>query len=316
MWTAISRPSRSSSTPSPEGRSAAAAWGTAHRPLLGIATLVGALAILPGMDAIAKHLSGHLPVLEIAWARFLIYALFMLPLALRRHGRRLLRPARPVLQLLRGGLMAFSALMFFSAVAHMPLADCMAVFFVYPLVVLVASALVLGERIGTLRWAMVVLGFIGTALVIRPSAGVISAGVPFALASGLAYAGSLMLTRQLAGHDPALVTSAISAVLGAIAYSVLTPYVWVMPAAADWPLMALMGAIAALGHFLIVRAHRWATAAELAPFGYAEIVAAILFGFAVFGDVPAPLVWLGIAVIIASGIVATWSNGKLEGEGQ
>ena len=71
MWTAIWRPSRSSSTPLPERRLAEGAWGTAHRPLLGIATLVGALAILPGMDAIAKHLSGHLPVLEIAWASWL-----------------------------------------------------------------------------------------------------------------------------------------------------------------------------------------------------------------------------------------------------
>jgi len=79
--------------------------------------------------------------------------------------------------------------------------------------------------------------------------------------------------------------------------------------------MALMGAIAAVGHFLIIRAHRMATASQLAPYGYTEIVAAILFGFLVFADMPAPVVWLGIAMIMASGVAASWSNGRLDGEG-
>ena len=128
--------------PSPES---AAARVYDDRPLLGVATLVAALAILPGMDAIAKLLAGHLPILEIVWARYLVYALFLLPLTLRRHGVALFRPTRPLLQLLRGGLMAFSAVMFFSAVARTPLADAMAVFFVYPLLILLASAVVLRE---------------------------------------------------------------------------------------------------------------------------------------------------------------------------
>jgi len=128
--------------PSPEG---AAAQILDDRPMLGVATLVAALAILPGMDAIAKLLAGHLPILEIVWARYLVYALFLLPLALSRHGLALFRPARPLLQLLRGGLMAFSALMFFSAVARTPLADAMAVFFVYPLLILLASSVILGR---------------------------------------------------------------------------------------------------------------------------------------------------------------------------
>ncbi|QEX22306.1 hypothetical protein FRZ61_22360 [Hypericibacter adhaerens] len=291
-------------------KSGALALTVSDRPLLGAAILVGALAMLPGMDAIAKHLSGHLPVLEIVWARYFVYALLLLPAAVRRHGPGLLRPSRPFWQLLRGGLMALSALMFFSAIARVPLADAMAVFFIYPLLILVISALFMGETIGWQRWLLVLFGFIGAILVIRPSIQGVSPGVLFALASGAAYGSALVVTRKLAVHDPGLVTATISALVGAAAYSLIVPFVWVMPAPADWPMMALIGAIATAGHFLIIAAHRMATASQLAPYGYTEIVAAILFGFIVFGDIPDPIVWLGIAVIIASGIAVTWSHRK------
>jgi drug/metabolite transporter (DMT)-like permease len=291
-------------------KSGALALTVSDRPLLGAAILVGALAMLPGMDAIAKHLAGHLPVLEIVWARYFVYALLLLPAAVRRHGPGLLRPSRPFWQLLRGGLMALSALMFFSAIARVPLADAMAVFFIYPLLILVISALFMGETIGWQRWLLVLFGFIGAILVIRPSIQGVSPGVLFALASGAAYGSALVVTRKLAVHDPGLVTATISALVGAAAYSLIVPFVWVMPAPADWPMMALIGAIATAGHFLIIAAHRMATASQLAPYGYTEIVAAILFGFIVFGDIPDPIVWLGIAVIIASGIAVTWSHRK------
>lgn len=274
------------------------------RPLLGIVVIVSGIFALPGMDAIAKSLSGHLPVLELVWARYLFYALALVPFTLRRQPRALFRPRRPGLQLLRGGLMAFSAWMFFGAVARMPLADAMAVFFVYPFLILIGSALLLRESVGYLRWLMVILGFIGAALVIRPAMGTISPGVPFALASGFAYAGSMLVTRKLGAHDPAVVTSAISALLGAVVYSLAMPFVWVTPSLADWPFMALMGTIAAIGHFMIIHAHRLAPASQLAPFGYSEIVSAIVIGLVVFGDIPAPIVWFGIALIVASGIIA------------
>jgi drug/metabolite transporter (DMT)-like permease len=284
------------------------------RPLMGAFTMVSALAILPGMDAIAKLLSGHLPVLEIVWARYVFYAVLLLPAAIRRHGFALCRPRRPLWQLLRGGLKALSASMFFSAVARIPLADAMSVFFVYPLLILAISSLFMGEAIGWQRWSLVLLGFVGATLVIRPSIHGVSPGVLFALAAGTAYGSALIVTRKLASHDPALVTATISAMLGAVAFSLLVPFVWKAPDLQDWPLMALMGVIAAVGHFLIIAAHRVATASQLAPYGYTEIVAAILFGFLVFGDLPDPIVWLGIAIVVASGIAVTWSNSRIKAQ--
>jgi drug/metabolite transporter (DMT)-like permease len=271
-----------------------------------------ALAMLPGMDAIAKHLSATLPTVEVTWGRFLFYALVIGPIAVAKFGRRAVRPAMPGLQILRGLLFAGSAYAFFLSIAEMPLADTMAVFFIYPMIVLLASALILRERIGALRWLMVVLGFAGALLVMQPSLDGISRGDFFALLSGAGYAFGMMVTRRLAPHDPGLVTGLISALTGVVLYSFWMPVVWQTPSATEWLWLAAVGVIAALGHYLLITAHRMATAAQLAPYGYAEIVSAIFFGLIVFGDWPQPTVWLGIVVIVASGIVVTWSNARLE----
>jgi drug/metabolite transporter (DMT)-like permease len=286
-----------------------------QKPVLGALTMLAALAMLPGMDAIAKHLSSHLPTVEVVWARFLFYVVAIAPMALSKYGTAALRPQRPILQIVRGLLFAGSAYAFFLAIARLPLADTMAVFFIYPLIILIASAVVLGERIGSLRWVMVAAGFGGALLVIRPSLDGVSAGDAFALLSGIGYAAGMMVTRRLAAHDPGLVTGVISALTGVVLYSFAMPFVWQAPSGLDWLWMALMGGVAALGHFLLITAHRMATAAQLAPYGYAEIVSAIFFGLIVFGDWPERIVWLGIAVIVASGIVVTWSNAKLDTEG-
>jgi drug/metabolite transporter (DMT)-like permease len=282
------------------------------RSLLGIVTIIAALVFLPAMDAIAKLLSGHLSTLEITWARFVFYALALIPLALWKHGRAAVQSARPHLQLVRGTLLATSAFMFFCAIARMPLADAMAVFFIYPFVILLASTFMLGESSGWIHWAMVGVGFIGAALAAQPTFAGISTGTIFALAAAVAYASALMVTRRLASHDPSLVTSAISASLGALMFSCAVPFFWIAPTARDWLLMVVMGAIAAVGHFLIVAAHRLATASQLAPYGYTEIATAVVFGFLIFGDWPRPLVWVGIVLIVASGVGASWREANLQ----
>lgn len=280
--------------------------------LLGVATIVAALLILPAMDAIAKLLSAHLSTLEIAWARFMFHTAILLPLALLRHGRALWRPTRPWLQLLRGLLLACSALLFFCAIARMPLANAMAVFFIFPLLILIVSTLLLGEPSSLMRWSMVGLGFVGAALAAQPTLAGVSSGTLFAAASAVAYASALLVTRRLSSLDPSLVTASLSAAVGFALFSIGVPWVWVAPSARDWLLMAAMGVLAAIGHFLIVTAHRLATASQLAPYGYTEIASAVVFGFLFFGDWPKPLVWTGIALIVASGVGATWREASAD----
>jgi drug/metabolite transporter (DMT)-like permease len=264
--------------------------------------MVAALILLPGMDAIAKHLSRHLPVLELIWGRYVFYTLVLIPLALWRHSLADLRSAQPTRQLLRGALMAASSGFFFAAIARMPLADAMAVFFIYPSLILVVSVIFLREKIGWRRWFGVVVGFIGVLFVVQPRLHHISTGVLFALGSGCAYAATLMLTRRLSMTDVALTTATTSALIGTMLYTGLAPFVWRPPAPTEWLWMVAMGIIAAIGHLLIINAHRLAKASFLAPCGYTEIVAAIFFGVVVFGDMPQWPVLVGMLLIVGSGI--------------
>src|SRR4051812_33585881 len=99
---------------------AASLTASHHRPIFGAALMLCALAMLPGMDAIAKHLSQSLPTTEVTWGRFLFYVIAIAPLAFGRFGWRAVRPARPGLQIVRGLLFAGSAYAFFLSIATMP----------------------------------------------------------------------------------------------------------------------------------------------------------------------------------------------------
>ena len=190
----------------------------------------------------------------------------------------------------------------------MPVADAMAIFLCYPAILLPITALVLGERPTARQWSMVACGFVGALIVVRPTFHGLADGAVFALGSAVLYPLSMIATRRLADESSPLVTTALSALIGAIGYSVVVPAVFTVPSATDLWLLVAIGLIAAIGHYGIVAAHRHALSSQLAPLGYTEIVGAVIAGALMFGVVPTPATWFGIALIVGSGIVATWPS--------
>ncbi|GAB4393518.1 MAG: DMT family transporter [Kiloniellaceae bacterium] len=279
-----------------------AAGAPEDRPLVGILLLVAAMSLVPFMDAIAKHLSGHLPVLQVVWARYFFHFCLIFPVVLLRYGPRQMLPRRPLLQLLRGALLLASTVLFFAAISWMPLADALALVFVSPLIVTALSPWVLGEPVGLRRGLAVVVGFCGALLIVRPGFGTLQWPALLALAAGVVFGFYLLSTRRLAGSAPPLVTLTYTAAVGAVLMSFVMPVVWVTPTLVDLGAMALMGLIAAAGHFLLIKSFDFAPAALLAPFTYSEIVMTTLLGFVFFGDFPQAWTWIGIAVVIGSGI--------------
>ena len=272
------------------------------RPLVGILLLVAAMSVVPFMDAIAKHLSGHIPVLQVVWARYFVHFCLILPIVLLRYGPRQLLPRRPVLQLVRGALLLASTVLFFAAISWMPLADALALVFVSPLIVTALSPWVLGETVGLRRRLAVVVGFCGALLIIRPGFGRLQWPALQALSAGSVFGLYLLSTRRLAGSAPPLVTLTYTAAVGALLMSFVMPAVWVPPSPSDLGAMALMGTVAAGGHFLLIKSFDYAPASLLAPFTYSEIVMTTLLGFVFFGDFPQVWTWAGIAIVIGSGI--------------
>lgn len=263
--------------------------------------LVG-VSIVPVMDGLAKYLAAYYPVTQIVWGRFLFHFLFMLPVVLIRYRDVVFRVQRPVLQVLRGGFLLGATMCFFWSLKSLSIPDALTLLFVSPLIVTCLSPSLLGENVGIRRWSAVIVGFLGVCIVLRPGGGAFQAASLAALGAGLCHACYILATRRLSGTAPPLVTLFYTSLLGMVVLSFYMPWHWQAPNMLHLGFMVAIGAIAAGGHYLLIKAFDHAEASVLAPFGYGEIVMATVVGYIGFGDFPDLVSWVGIAVIIASGV--------------
>lgn len=272
----------------------------ASRPLVGVALMLGAMASLPFIDVLAKILGQQgVPILLVVWARLSFGALVTLPFARRHTTLRGLFPERLVYHTWRATFLCLATFCFFYALKFLPIADALAIFFVQPLIVTVLSALVLKERVGPRRWAAVAVGFIGTLIIIRPGFAAWNPGSVLALAAGSFLAIYFVMTRRISGQAPAMLTTFQTNAAGSVLIALLLPFVWQTPTPWQWLMMAGLGTIATLGHFLIVRAYDFAEASLLAPLAYTEMIMATLLGYVFFHDFPDRWTLLGVAILIA-----------------
>ena len=272
-------------------------------PLIGVGLMLVAMAVLPGIDVIAKYL-GQLgvPVLQIVWARLTFGALMTLPLALPHTGVRGLLPDRPFYHGLRASLLILATFCFFWSLKFLPIADALAIFFVQPLIVTALSPLILREHVGPRRWAAVCAGFVGTLIIIRPGFDGLNPGALLALGAGASLALYFLMTRRISGLNKAIVTTFHTNLLGAVITCALVPLVWITPSTTDWLLFILLAAIANVGHYCIVRAYDHAEASLLAPLAYTEMLTSVLMGFIFFGDFPDHWTFVGVGILISCAI--------------
>lgn len=269
-------------------------------PIFGVGLMLGAMAVLPGIDVIAKMLGQQgLPVLQIVWARLALGAVLTLPFALKITGPRGLWPARPVYHLIRAAFLVAATFCFFLSLHWLPIADALAIFFVQPLIVTLLSALILREQVGPRRLIAVAVGFIGTMIIIRPGLVEVNPGSWLALAAGLFLACYFVMTRAISGQAHAMVTTFQTSLLGGLILSVAVWFVWVPPSPAQWALFVALACIATFGHLMIVRAYDHAEASLLAPLAYTEMVTSVILGWFFFGDFPDFWTFVGVGVLIS-----------------
>lgn len=277
----------------------------------GITFMMAGMLIVPVMDAIAKHLGQHLSPMQITWGRFIFQLLIMGSAIILTMNAKALIPQRPIIHTLRGLLLAVATTFFFFSLLYLPLATAIAIFFVQPMIVTLLSAGFLGETIGWHRRLAVVTGFAGALLIIQPGGEAFTLASLLPLAAALFFATYIALTRSVANIDHPLTmqfSSSVGATLfltlalafaGAIDHELFAPSV---PSVTQWGLLAAIGLVASVGHLLVVVAINRAPASLLAPFGYMEIVSATALGWLFFNEWPTLTTWLGIAVIVCSGL--------------
>ncbi len=284
----------------------------------GIGLMVGAMLIAPGMDAIAKALAGSVGAGQVVFFRFLIQALILLPFVWRADGFRVGRLLW--VHAARGVLVAVAVSMFFASLAELPLADALAIFFIEPFVLTILSAVLLRERVGWRRLLAVVIGFGGALIIIRPTYDVFGVYALLPLGTALFFALYMILSRWLVSGGSAVTMQFYAGVFGAITMGFgfwvgfetgLKALIPVWPSPFAWSLLVLIGVLATGTHMMIVLAIRRVGAGLVAPFQYVEIISGTILGVVFFGDFPDTTTWIGVSIIIASGLYVFIRERKL-----
>ena len=269
-----------------------------------------AWAILPFMDTIAKYLSSDLSFFQITWARYFFTVFFTLPFMFFFFRKNLTWTTQPKLQFLRGLTLFFANVLFFYSISIISMAKALTLAFVAPLITTALSPIFLGEKVGFRRWSAVIVGFIGSLIVIRPGFIDFNLASIAALGTGCFYGIYLIITRKLHSSDSPLLTLLLTGVVGLVFGSFLVPVVWINPTFNQWSLLALMGLFACLGHLFLILSLKYADASKLAPLGYFEIVTNIILGYYFFMDLPDKWTFLGLFIIISSGLYITFREGS------
>jgi drug/metabolite transporter (DMT)-like permease len=258
--------------------------------------------MLPIMDGFAKYLSADLPVLQITWARYFFTVAFTLPVMFFFYNKQLVWSDKPKLQIFRGLILLCANICFFYAISIISLAKALTLAFVAPLIVTAFSPMLLGERVGVKRWTAVIIGFIGSLVVIRPGFLEINLASIAALGTGIMYGFYLIITRKLSTSDNPLLTLLLTGLVGGVIISFITPFIWVKPTINQWSMMAGIGVFACIGHLFLILSLKYADASKLAPLGYTEIIPNVIIGYYFFGNFPDNWTFLGLSIIILSGI--------------
>lgn len=278
-----------------------------ERILAGIGLVIVAVACFATLDTTAKISTAAVPIMMAIWFRYLFQAVATTLVLLPRYGVSVLRTEHPRYQVLRGSLLLASSTLAFLSLRYMPLAEFTSVVLIAPLVVTLFAATVLKEEVSPLRWALVAGGFVGTLVILRPGGSIFSWAILLPLGLVVTNAWFQVLTSRLARTEKPLTIHFYSGWVGALIASIALPFVWTaLPGWGWWALLCLMGAMATVGHFLLILAYQRAPASTLTPYLYAQIAFAMLAGWIMFAQVPDAASLIGMALIAVCGAAGAW----------
>lgn len=269
-----------------------------------VIAVVAAMTLIVIGDAAATLLTGAgFPQTFVAWTRFALAAVLLLPLAGIRQSE--LTHFLDWRLYLRAALIVGGIVCILTALKTEPLANVFGGFFVGPVVSYFLSAALLGERITPLRTALLMASFGGVLLVVKPGFGM-TAGMGFAILAGCLHGAYLVATRWLAAGFRALFLLLSQLIIGAV---LLSPFALADRPDITWPFFGLILVSAlgsACGNLLLVLVNRTTPAGVVAPLIYSQLLSAMIVGWTVFGDWPDRLSFVGLVIIMAGGISSVW----------
>lgn len=273
------------------------------RSTSGIILVVIALALAAFGGGLMKLLTDSLSPVMIAWARFCGSSLILLPFVIWHVGGIRLTPHRPLIQTVRGVLMALGNIAFIFGVQQLDYANAIAILYVYPFIMVFLAPFVLGEKVGITGWIGVIGGFGGVVMVMRPDVTGLDYQALFVFVSGAMIAIQMLLNRLLGARSNPMVAALWGSMVAAIILTPFVPFFWSALTSTEVAILALLAVTASVSQTLMILGMGRAAAGDVAPFTYTEIVSGIVLGFLMFGTLPDALAFMGMALIVISGIL-------------
>lgn len=275
--------------------------------LRGIGFAVLATACFAALDTTTRHISASLSVMVALWFRYLIQALITTALVWPGRGPKVLWTLHPRFQLARGLLLFACSLLAFFSLKYMPVGEFTSVVLLAPLVITLLAAWMLREKIRKLRWLLVLGGFVGTMVIIRPGSQHFDWTVVLPLLLVGTNSGFQILTSKMTQTEDPMTMHFYTGWIGTALATLSLPFFWEMPQ--DWTVwlqLLLMGVLASVGHFLLILAYGRAPAATLTPYMYAQIGFAVLGGWWVFDHLPDQWTVVGMTMVALCGALGAW----------
>ncbi len=281
---------------------------SADNTRLGIALMVATTFVFAMQDGISRHLAAEYNVLMVVMIRYWFFAAFVMTITVRQAGgiRNAARTEQPVLQILRGVLLATEICVMVLAFTLLGLVESHAIFACYPLLVAALSGPILGEKVGWRRVLAIAVGFIGVLIILQPGVRVFEPAALVALTSAFLFALYGLLTRFAARKDSAATSFFWTGTAGAVVMTLVGIWFWEPMTPPDWGWMALLCVTGALGHYLLIKTYDLAEASAVQPFAYLQLVFASALGILVFGETLSTNIVIGASLVVAAGLFTLW----------
>ena len=274
------------------------------RKQVAILLMVGYALFMVICDSIAKELSSMYQVIAIVWYRYFFHAISF---SIMSFSKYLItgepeKIGRHSTQLLRGCILVFSTVLFFESIALMPLAEAMALLYVFPVVAVILSVIFLKERLSLSQMALILSAFVGVVLVLNPGVSTDLRSGLFAICAGILMGVFLFMTKVMSKDSTPCISSVYTGLIGIVLIPVFPQFEWVIFDFNSLVLGAMMGTAAAIGHFLMFLSMRYAPASVVSPFAFSEILFATAAGYLWFKDSLSGPTIFGICLLIITGV--------------
>jgi drug/metabolite transporter (DMT)-like permease len=263
------------------------------------------------MGALVKLLGQRLGSAQIAFFRCFFGFIATLPFVLFKPGRHAFRTTHFCSHFLRGAVGVAGLVAGFYATTRLPLTDSTAISFTAPLFMILTAIFLLGEKVRWRRGFATVAGFIGVLVMVRPDGGTLDVAAVVGLFAAFLAAFSTTLIKRLSATEEALTILAYFGLFSSILTAIPAYLVWSPPTGDELALLALVGALGAVGQFCQVRAFAVGELMAVAPIDYSRLIFAGIMGFLLFAELPDRYTLVGAAIIVGSTLYIAYREAHL-----